>query len=73
MSGNNLLTGLLLSAGLSLGGLSQAGQADSTKATTGHPEQTRFCVALDGTAPGVSGEPAPNCGCSGGNCACKPK
>ena len=73
MTGNNLLTGLLLSAGLSLGGSSGPAHADSTKAPTRHPEQTRFCVALDGTAPGVSGEPAPNCGCSGGNCACKPK
>ena len=71
MSGNNLLTGLLLSAGLSLVGLNSPAQAESTKSTPRGPEQTRFCVALDGAAPGA-GDPAPNCGCSGGNCVCKP-
>src|SRR5438128_1740473 len=73
MSGHNLLSGLLLSAGLSVVGLSQPAQADATTTPSQHPKQTQFCVSLDGAAHGVAGDPAPNCGCSGGNCVCKPK
>jgi len=71
MSGKMMLAGLLLTAGLTLGGTAPTAQATGTDDR--HPE-VHACVAIDS---GDDFSPVPgNSGCNGGcgnNGSCKPK